>query len=72
MITLYNKYTGRKENIYTILDDNHGYPKFLNRKDGKWIYTSAKNYITENERRKIAFTSLEENELEQFGIIKYI
>jgi hypothetical protein len=46
MVILYDKLTGDAEIIYGVLDDDHGYPKFLIRKDNRWVYRSAKHYIT--------------------------
>ena len=30
--------------VFGILEDSHGYPKFLFYENGQWIYHSAKNY----------------------------
>jgi hypothetical protein len=49
MVILYDKLTGDAEIIYGVLDDDHGYPKFLIRKDNRWVYRSAKHYITREE-----------------------
>lgn len=49
MFDLYDKRTGKKELVYAVLDDSHGYPKFLIRDKNKWIYKSAKHFITKEE-----------------------
>lgn len=60
MMTLYNKSTGKAEIIYGVLDDDHGYPKFLIRKGNQWIYRSAKHYMTREECLKTPYTYCEE------------
>jgi hypothetical protein len=45
MIEMYEKATGRKVIIYDITEDGHGYAKFLVRKNGAWVWRSAKHYI---------------------------
>jgi hypothetical protein len=72
MLELYDKHSGRKEIIYAILDDDHGYPKFLIRKNNQWIYKSAKHYFTEKERRHKAYTSIEEHEIQHYGAIQIL
>lgn len=49
MIKLYDKETHKIETIYAILDDDHGYPKFLIRNGNRWMYRSAKHYVPQNE-----------------------
>lgn len=59
LMIMYDKRTGNAISIYAVLDDNNGYPKFLIRKDNKWIYRSAKHYITREERLHTYYTEFE-------------
>jgi len=49
MFKVYENRTEIYENVYAVLDDANGYPKFLIRRDGKWIWRSAKHYIPVDE-----------------------
>jgi len=49
MFDLYDKLTGERIIIYGVLDDDHGYPKFLIRKNNQWLYKSAKHFVTYEE-----------------------
>ena len=57
---LYDKRTGKRVTIYAVAEDSNGYPKFLIREKNRWIWQSAKYYITEEEnslrklQRKVA------------------
>ena len=57
---LYDKRTGKRVIIYAVAEDSNGYPKFLIREKNRWIWQSAKYYITEEEnslrklQRKVA------------------
>ena len=53
LLIMYDKETGEKEYIYSIQNDNHGYPLFLIRKNNRWAYRSAKHYITMGEKLEI-------------------
>lgn len=53
MFEVYDKETLKKVTIYAVGEDNHGYPKFLIRKDNRWIWRSAKHFITEEEKNEI-------------------
>ena len=46
---LYDKRTGKRVTIYAVGEDSKGYPKFLNREKNRWVWQSAKHYITEEE-----------------------
>ena len=67
MFDLYDKRTGKLTKIYSVQEDNHGYPKFLIRDSNKWLWQSAKHYITEKERRKIAYDKQEQKILDKYG-----
>lgn len=58
-LIVYDKYTGKREYVYAVLEDSNGYPKFLVRRDNKWIYRSAKHYITRVERLKTPYGVVE-------------
>lgn len=59
LLIMYNKKTGRPEPIYAIQKDNHGYPLFLIRRENKWVYRSAKHFITREERKHTYYTEME-------------
>lgn len=59
LIVLYNKQTGRAENIYGVQNDNHGYPLFLIKCDNQWKWHSAKHYLTREERLHTYYTECE-------------
>jgi hypothetical protein len=69
---LYDKRTGFEEEIFGVLDDDHGYPKFLIRKDSKWVYRSAKHYIPRTERIRKPYNKLEEEYINTYGYIPTI
>ena len=46
---LYDKRTGKRVTIYAVGEDSNGYPKFLIREKNRWVWQSAKYYITEEE-----------------------
>ena len=50
---LYDKRTGKRVTIYAVAEDSNGYPKFLIREKNRWVWQSAKYYITEEERGKM-------------------
>ena len=66
---LYDKRTGKRVTIYAVAEDSNGYPKFLIREKNRWVWQSAKYYITEKERKYIAYCDLEEKQLDKFGYI---
>lgn len=59
LLIMYDKKTGKPEPIYAIQNDNHGYPMFLIRVENKWIYRSAKHYLTRDERLRTYYTEIE-------------
>ena len=59
LLLMYNKETGAKERVYSIQNDNNGYPLFLIRVDGRWTYRSAKHYITREERLVTPYVEFE-------------
>ena len=66
---LYDKRTGKRVTIYAVAEDSNGYPKFLIREKNRWIWQSAKYYITEEERQHLAYSYLEQKVLDKFGYI---
>ena len=66
---LYDKRTGKRVTIYAVGEDSNGYPKFLIREKNRWVWQSAKHYITEEERRYIAYNYFEQKVLNDCGII---
>lgn len=44
MFKMYDKFTEEEVNVYNVRDDKSGYPQFLVRLNGVWIYKSAKNF----------------------------
>ena len=46
---LYDKRIGKRVTIYAVGEDSNGYPKFLIREKNRWVWQSAKYYITEEE-----------------------
>lgn len=69
MFDLYDKRTGKLTKIYSVQEDSHGYPKFLIRENHRWLWQSAKHYITEKERQYIAYNHFEQKILNDCGII---
>ena len=71
---LYDKRTGKRVKIYSVGEDKNGYPKFLIRNNNRWMWQSAKYYITLEERQHLAYNYYEQRLLEDYGIIdvKYI
>ena len=66
---LYDKRTGKRVIIYAVGEGSSGYPKFLIREKNRWIWQSAKYYITEEERQHLAYSYLEQEQLDNFGYI---
>ena len=66
---LYDKRTGKRVTIYAVGEDSNGYPKFLIREKNRWIWQSAKYYITEEERQHLAYNYFEQKVLNDCGII---
>ena len=66
---LYDKRNGKRVTIYAVGEDSSGYPKFLIREKNRWVWQSAKHYITEEERQHIAYDYLEQEQLNKFGYI---
>ena len=66
---LYDKRTGKRVTIYAVGEDSNGYPKFLIREKNRWIWQSAKYYITEEERKYIAYDTYEQNLLDRCGVV---
>ena len=66
---LYDKRTGKRVTIYAVGEDSSGYPKFLIREKNRWVWQSAKYYITEEERQHLAYSYLEQKVLNNCGII---
>ena len=66
---LYDKRTGKRVIIYAVAEDSNGYPKFLIREKNRWVWQSAKYYITEEERQHLAYDYLEQEQLNKFGYI---
>jgi hypothetical protein len=48
-LKLYEKETGKCIETYGTGSDSNGFPKFLIRENGQWIWRSAKHYITYEE-----------------------
>lgn len=69
MITLYDKRTNLKTTIYVIESNKSGYAKFLIKRDGQWLWDSAKHYITEEEHQQIMDLELEKESDENITII---
>lgn len=65
LMILYNKKTGKPENIYGIQIDNHGYPLFLIKCDNQWKWRSAKHYLTRDERLHTYYSEAEK----EFGCL---
>ena len=51
---LYDKRTGKRVTIYAVGEDSNGYPKFLIREKNRWVWQSAKYYITEEEKYRFS------------------
>ena len=66
---LYDKRNGERVTIYAVGEDSNGYPKFLIREKNRWVWQSAKYYITEEERKYVAYDYLEQEQLDKFGYI---
>lgn len=58
-IELYDKYTGKRVDAFAVSEDSHGYPKFLVRQNNEWKWSSAKHYITREERLQTPYTGFE-------------
>ena len=57
---LYDKRSGERVTIYAVGEDSSGYPKFLIREKNRWVWQSAKYYITEEERKRVAYSYFEQ------------
>ena len=66
---LYDKRTGKRVTIYAVAEDSNGYPKFLIREKNRWVWQSAKYYITEEESQHLAYNYFEQKVLNDCGII---
>ena len=66
---LYDKRSGERVTIYAVGEDSSGYPKFLIREKNKWVWQSAKYYITLEERQHLAYSYFEQKLLDDYGII---
>ena len=49
MLNVVDKRTNKLVNVFAVGEDNAGYPKFLIRKRGLWMWDSAKHYIPYSE-----------------------
>ena len=66
---LYDKRNGERVTIYAVGEASSGYPKFLISEKNRWVWQSAKYYITEEERKYVAYDYLEQEQLNKFGYI---
>jgi hypothetical protein len=55
MFDLFDKLTGERITIFGVMNDDHGYPKFLIRKNNQWLYRSAKHFLTYEESLRQSF-----------------
>ena len=51
---MYDKFTEEEFTVYKVRDDKSGYPQFLVRLNGVWIYRSAKHFKPYEETKMYA------------------
>lgn len=54
MFKMYDKFTEEEFIVYKVRDDKSGYPQFLVRLNGVWMYRSAKHFKTYQETKMYA------------------